>query len=37
VKNDLEKARNVKLLLFLFEQMPGLNINFEKSEVVGRW
>jgi hypothetical protein len=34
LKNDLEKARNVKLLLYLFEQMSGLKINFEKSELL---
>jgi hypothetical protein len=29
-----KKARNVKLLLYLFEQMFGLKINFEKSELL---
>jgi hypothetical protein len=28
------KARNMKLLLYMFEQMFGLKNNFEKSEVV---
>jgi hypothetical protein len=31
LKHDLNKARNVKLLLYLFEQMSGLKINFEKK------
>jgi retron-type reverse transcriptase len=31
--HDLDKARNMKLLLFAFEQAPGLNINFHKSEL----
>jgi acyl CoA:acetate/3-ketoacid CoA transferase beta subunit len=26
-----DKARNVKLLLYMFEQMAGLKINFEKK------
>jgi hypothetical protein len=30
----MEKARNVKLLLYIFEQMSGLKINFEKSELI---
>jgi hypothetical protein len=34
LKNDMEKARNVKLLLYIFEQMSGLKINFEKSELI---
>jgi hypothetical protein len=34
LKNDLEKARNVKLLLYFFEIMSGLRINFDKSEVM---
>jgi hypothetical protein len=34
LENDMEKARNVKLLLYIFEQMPGLKINFEKSELI---
>jgi hypothetical protein len=29
-----DKARNVKLLLYMFEQMAGLKINFEKSEIM---
>jgi hypothetical protein len=32
--HDLEKARNMKLPLYLCEQMSGLKINFEKSEIL---
>jgi hypothetical protein len=31
--HDLEKARNMKLLLCAFEQLSGLKINFHKSEI----
>ena len=31
--NDLEKAKNIKLLLCVFEQLSGLKINFHKSEL----
>jgi hypothetical protein len=31
--HDLDKACNMKLLLFAFEQASGLKINFHKSEV----
>ena len=31
--HDLEKARNMKLLLSAFEQVSGLKINFHKSEL----
>jgi hypothetical protein len=34
LEHDLTKARNMKLLLYMFEQMFGLKNNFEKSEVV---
>jgi hypothetical protein len=34
LKNDDEVARNMKLLLFLYEIMSGLKINFNKSEVI---
>jgi hypothetical protein len=39
VKFDEEedKARNVKLLLYMFEQMAGLKINFEKVKSDGEW
>ena len=29
-EHDIDKAINVKLLLYLFELMSGLKINFEK-------
>jgi hypothetical protein len=31
--HDLDKARNMKLLLCAFEQASGLKINFHKSEL----
>jgi hypothetical protein len=31
--NDLEKTKNMKLLLCAFEQLSGLKINFYKSEL----
>ena len=31
--NDLEKAKNMKLLLCAFEQLSGLKINFDKSKM----
>ena len=31
--NDLERAKNMKLLLCAFEQLSGLKINFHKSEL----
>jgi hypothetical protein len=31
--HDLEKASNMKLILCAFEQLSGLKINFNKSEV----
>jgi hypothetical protein len=34
LKDDLTMARNVKLLLYMYEQMSGLKINFEKIEVI---
>jgi hypothetical protein len=34
LKDDLDNARNVKLLLYLYEMMFGLKINFTKSEVI---
>jgi hypothetical protein len=30
----LVKARNLKMLLYLFEKMSGLKTNFEKSDVL---
>jgi hypothetical protein len=32
--DDEDKTRNVKLILYIFEQMTSLKINFEKSEVL---
>jgi len=34
LKEDLDKARNMKLLLYIYEIMSGLKINFSKSEVI---
>ena len=31
--HDIEQAKNMKLLLSVFEQMSGLKINFHKSEI----
>lgn len=31
--HDLEKTKNMKLLLIAFEQLSGLKINFHKSEI----
>jgi hypothetical protein len=31
--HDIEKARNLKLILASFEQLSGLKINFHKSEL----
>ena len=33
MEHDLVKARNMKLVLCLFEQLSGLKINFNKSEL----
>ena len=33
MEHDLEKARNMKLVLCLFEQLTELQINFHKSEL----
>ena len=33
MEHDLAKARNMKLVLCLFEQLSGLKINFNKSEL----
>jgi hypothetical protein len=30
----MDKTRNVKLLLYLFEQMSDIKINFDKSEII---
>jgi len=34
LKHDIEGARNMKMLLYMYELMAGLKINFNKSEVV---
>ena len=34
LQDDLENAQNMKFLLYLYEGMPGLKINFGKSEVI---
>jgi hypothetical protein len=33
-EDNIKKARNVKLMLYIYEQMAGLKINFKKSEIV---
>jgi hypothetical protein len=33
-QDDIDSAINLKLVLYLFEAMSGLKINFEKSEVL---
>jgi hypothetical protein len=33
VKHDIEKARNLELILLAFGQLSGLKINFHKSEL----
>ena len=33
LEHDLEKAKNMKLLLLAFEQVSGLKINYHKSEI----
>ena len=33
MEHDLEKTRNLKLILLAFEQLSGLKINFHKSEL----
>jgi hypothetical protein len=34
IQDNMEQARNLKLLLYIFEAMSGLKIKFEKSEVM---
>jgi len=34
LKDDVDMARNMKLLLYLYELMSGLKINFGKSEII---
>jgi hypothetical protein len=33
MEHNLEKAQNLKLILSAFEKLPGLKINFHKSEL----
>jgi hypothetical protein len=33
MEHDLEKALNMKIVLCIFEQLSGLKINFNKSEL----
>ena len=33
MSHDVQKARNMKLILSTFEQLSGLKINFHKSEI----
>jgi hypothetical protein len=33
MEHDLEKERNMKLLLHAFEELSGLKINFHKSKI----
>jgi hypothetical protein len=34
MEEDQETARNMKILLYIYEKMSGLKINFDKSEIV---
>jgi hypothetical protein len=34
LEDNMDKARNVKLMLYLFAQMSNLKINFDKSEII---
>ena len=34
IKEDIDIARNMKILLYIYELMTGLKINFSKSEVI---
>ena len=34
VQDDVEQVRHLKLILYMFEAMSGLKINFLKSEVL---
>ena len=34
LKHDFEGARNMKMLLYMFEMLAGLKINFSKSEIL---
>ena len=34
MEHDIEKSTNLKLLLYIFEMMSGLKVNFLKSEIL---
>jgi hypothetical protein len=34
MEENQETTRNIKILLYIYEKMPGLKINFDKSEIV---
>lgn len=34
IEDDVDKAANLKLLLYMFEMMSGLKVNFQKSEIL---
>ena len=34
IKEDIDIAKNMKILLYIYELMTGLKINFSKSEVI---
>ena len=34
LKNNMEKANNLKWLLICFEQMSGMKINYDKSDLL---
>ena len=34
IEDDVDKAVNLKLLLYMFEMMSGLKVNFQKSEIL---
>jgi hypothetical protein len=34
LQDNTEKARNIKLLLYIYEQMSGLKTNFDKSDII---
>jgi hypothetical protein len=34
MEDDTETMRNMKLLLYIYEKMSGLKINFDKSEII---
>ena len=37
MEHDLEQEKNMKIILCAFEQLPGLKINFHKSELFLLW